>query len=179
MAVVCILCGFWHGANWTFIVWGLYYFVLLSIEKLSGYSKTVEKPGWAFYGHAYMILTALFGWVLFRSDNISYAMYYYRAMFKLNQNQLYDAVTHLYISENLVYLICAALFSIPVVKWLKNRLQHPDFILKKDRLKPILSGNKIPALFACTYPVLMTFLLILCISYIVAGTHNPFIYFNF
>jgi D-alanyl-lipoteichoic acid acyltransferase DltB (MBOAT superfamily) len=176
--VVWFLTGFWHGANWTFIIWGLFYFLLLAIEKLSGYAKTVEKRQWAIWGHVYLILITLLGWVLFRSDNISHAMYYFKAMFKLNGNLIYDDITYLYFSENIIYLLFAVLLSMPVGRWLKKNLRNLDWPALPAGLNRYVPAAT-HALLGCAYPILMTTLFVLCISYIVVGTHNPFIYFNF
>jgi D-alanyl-lipoteichoic acid acyltransferase DltB (MBOAT superfamily) len=178
LLVVWFLTGFWHGANWTFIAWGLFYFLLLSIEKLIGFTKVVEKPKWAFWGHLYLILITLFGWVLFRSESISHSMYYFKAMFKLNENQLFDKVTYLYFSENTIYLIVATIFCMPVADWLKRKIPYPASKAYPGRYFHYATSVSY-TLFVYTYPVFMTTLFILCISYIVVGTHNPFIYFNF
>ena len=69
--VVWSLTGLWHGANWTFIVWGLMYFVLITLEKLTKFDR---KLGW--FGHVYTMLFVILGWVLFRADNISYGIGY-------------------------------------------------------------------------------------------------------
>ena len=77
--VVWLLTGIWHGANWTFIAWGLFYFVLLVIEKQTGLDK---KKAW--YGHIYTMFFVILAWVLFRTTNISSAYEYLKVMFVSN-----------------------------------------------------------------------------------------------
>jgi D-alanyl-lipoteichoic acid acyltransferase DltB (MBOAT superfamily) len=178
LLVVWLLTGFWHGANWTFIMWGLFYFLLLSIEKLSGYAKAVKHQPWSIIGHFYLILVTLFGWVLFRSDNISHAMYYFKAMFNLNGNLFFDDVTYLYFSENIIYLAFAILFSMPVARWMKNTFKQSAFDVHYDHC-PRHASAVINRVFWGVYPLLMLSVFIMSICYIVIGAHNPFIYFNF
>ena len=66
----------WHGANWTFIAWGLMYFVILTIEKLTGLGK---KSYW--WGHLYTMVLVIIGWVIFRSTGMGNAFLYIKAMF--------------------------------------------------------------------------------------------------
>jgi alginate O-acetyltransferase complex protein AlgI len=74
--IVWFLTGVWHGANWTFFVWGLMYFVLISLEKLTGFYKKI-----GFFGHIYTMLFVVFGWVIFRADSLTSAYAYLTAMF--------------------------------------------------------------------------------------------------
>lgn len=176
--VVWLLTGTWHGANWTFIIWGLFYYLLLAFEKLTGYSKAEQNPKWAVPGHIYMVFATLIAWVLFRSDNIGYAFYYYKAMFKLNGNPLFDNMTYLYFTEYVVYFFLAALFSMPVAgrfsRFVIQTLSVED-AGRFGRFGQLLSS----ALYYYTYPILLVASFLICICYIVIGTHNPFIYFNF
>ncbi|MDY4573600.1 MAG: MBOAT family protein [Intestinibacter sp.] len=154
--VVWSLTGLWHGANWTFIVWGLLYFVLITFEKLTGFDK---KLGW--FGHIYTMLFVTLGWVLFRSDNIMYGIEYIKSMFAMNGNVFMDSLAKLYFLENRYFYIGAILFSLP----LKN------IISKKLNL-----DNKV---FDLLYIIIILILFVLSICYIVKGSYNPFIYFNF
>ena len=156
LLVVWSLTGLWHGANWTFIVWGLLSFVLITFEKLTGIDK---KIGWI--GHIYTMLFVIIGWVIFRADNIQYAIGYIQSMFGLNSNEIIDASARLYLSEYKYFYIAAILCSIPL----------KEFIGKK------LNLNK--KIYDVIYILLILVLMILAISYIVKGSYNPFIYFNF
>ncbi len=153
--VVWMLTGFWHGANWTFILWGFTYFILLSFEKLTGLHK---KMNWL--GHIYTMFFVILGWVLFRAEDISHAGAYISSMFGINGNPVIDDVTRLYINEYFVFFIFAAIFSLPVSKVVREKL-----------------GDK--KISSVLYPIITCGLLLLSISYIVKGSYNPFIYFNF
>ena len=80
---VWLLTGIWHGANWTFIIWGLFYFVLLVTEKKLGLDK--RKVWW---GHIYTLFFIIIGWVLFRSDTINHAINYLGKMCQFNSFQI-------------------------------------------------------------------------------------------
>lgn len=161
--VVWFLTGVWHGANWTFIVWGLYYFVLITAEKLSKFEHRFKKL--SFLKWLYTIFVVLIGWVLFRSNNISSALIYVKAMFGLNGNKLTDVFIPTTFDGMLVFFIAAAIFSLPIAKYINSFVQ-------KKKLENKLVYNII-------YMSMYIAIYILSLSYIVKGTYNPFIYFNF
>lgn len=156
--VVWLLTGIWHGANWTFICWGLYFFVLLTFEK----TFRIEKRNLPRLPQtAITFLLALCGWVLFRAENLSAALEYFSAMFGGAGLPLVSDDAALLFRENLPVLAGAVLFSCPVGQWLKAKL-------------PAL--NKV---YGLVYPLVYILLFLVSVSYIVKGTYNPFIYFNF
>lgn len=152
--VTWALTGIWHGANWTFLAWGLLYFVLLTIEKLT---KFHEKIGG--FGHVYTMLFVILGWVLFRADSISAAGSYMGAMFGLTSNVLCDDLILTYLSYNKVYFIFGILACFPIQKFIKPKIS--------EKLYNVLSAIVLAVLF------------IISISFMVKGSYNPFIYFNF
>ena len=77
--VVWSLTGLWHGANWTFVCWGLWFFVLLSLEKLVWGQALAKLPG--ILRHGYAMLAVFIGWIFFRSPSLSYAFSFLRALF--------------------------------------------------------------------------------------------------
>lgn len=152
--VTWALTGIWHGANWTFLVWGLLYFVLLTIEKLT---KFHEKIGG--FGHVYTMLFVILGWVLFRADSISAAVSYMGAMLGLTSNVLCDDLILTYLSYNKVYFIFGILACFPIQKLIKPKIS--------EKLYNVLSAIVLAVLF------------VISISFMVKGSYNPFIYFNF
>lgn len=152
--VTWALTGIWHGANWTFLVWGLLYFVLLTVEKLT---KFHEKIGGL--GHIYTMLFVILGWVLFRADSISAAGSYMGAMFGLTSNGLCDDLILTYLSYNKVYFIFGILACFPIQKLIKPKIN--------EKLYNVLSAIVLAVLF------------VISISFMVKGSYNPFIYFNF
>ncbi len=178
--IVWMLTGFWHGANWTFIVWGIYYFVLLSCEKISGYArKAQDGKSWIILGHFYLIFVTLCGWVLFRSPSLSQALDYYKVMFGVNSNILIDDITILYLSENYVYFIFAAFFFMPIAGHVNQVIDHIRDANSEALVLYARSATVLERVSSVTYPIMMFGLFIISLSYIVRGTYNPFIYFNF
>ncbi len=159
--VVWFLTGVWHGANWTFITWGLMYFVLLAFEKLTGLDKKFNGVVGKIIKRIYTLFFVVIGWVIFRAENITYAIEYIKSMFGLCGNALSEPLFNLHISENVVFLIASVVFSMPVAKFLSNKLSSK------------------PALHETFRAIALIFVLILALSYVVKGTYNPFIYFNF
>ena len=156
--VVWSLTGIWHGANWTFLCWGLMYFVLLTIEKLIGWEKKYPDK-MKILRRIYTLFFVVMGWVLFRADSIGDAGAYFATMF--GGGNLIDDTTIYYALNYIVYFVIAILVSTP--------------IFKKLSLKA--NGDN-PAIVAVS-TVGLCILLLVSVSYIVKGAYNPFIYFNF
>ncbi len=123
LLIVFILCGMWHGASWTFIVWGAYNGVGLAVERF-GLKKIIDRwPGWC--ANLYLLLFTIIGWVIFRSPNISYATEYLSLMFTGGGTPMSSFVTiidFLSFTDCFIFIF-AAIFSYPVLaKWrIKNR----------------------------------------------------------
>lgn len=157
--VVWFLTGLWHGANFTFIVWGLMYFVLLVMEKLTGFNKKEGKVlnvvKWL-----YTMLFVILGWVIFRAESMEYAFYYIKAMFGLNGNALVDGMFTGYLKQNAILLLFGILLSTPIVPTLKKKL-----------------GSHV--LWDVVSVVGLIGLFILSVASLASSSYNPFIYFNF
>ena len=149
--VVWLATGVWHGANWTFIAWGLFFFVLLSIEKNV---KFIGKlPGVVKY--LYTMLFVMLGWVLFRSTSIGNAFVYMERMFVPMFTG--DRVATAALMEHGLGFITGLICMTPLVKILGEKIRIP-WLIKT---------------------VAYYMLFILCVLYIVKGGYNVFIYFNF
>lgn len=153
--VVWLLTGIWHGANWTFIAWGLMYFVILTFEKLTGLSK---KEYW--WGHIYTMLLVIIGWVIFRSTGTGSAFLYIKAMFGIGAKGLVDKAVWAYVAQNWIYFIFALIGSVPLMPWIDNKLKT----------------NKA---WQTVYAVGIVVCLVVSVSFISNNAYNPFIYFNF
>lgn len=153
--VVWLLTGMWHGANWTFIVWGLMYFVILTFEKLTGLSK---KEYW--WGHIYTMILVMIGWVIFRSTGLDSAVLYIKAMFGIGAKGLMDKAVGAYILQNWVYFVFAIIGCAPIVPWIDAKLK----------------GSKI---WQAVYAVAVVVCFVVSVSFISNNAYNPFIYFNF
>ena len=153
--VVWSLTGLWHGANWTFIVWGVMYFILIALEKTTGFA---DKLG--FFGHIYTMAFVMIGWIIFRAETMTLAVQYFMSLFKVNA--LADQNFLIYFSEFKVFIILGILVSL--------NIPQKAFSLIRIKNKTVQE-----TLIQIGY----AFLFILCITYIVKGSYNPFIYFNF
>ncbi len=157
LLAVWLLTGIWHGANWTYMVWGLIFFVLLTVEKLTGLDK--KLPAWL--AHIYTVAAFCLAQVVFRADSLSAAAAYLAAM--AGANGLTDPRAGLYLRENWAFLLAGAIFCAPVVQRLQEKLRG-------TRLEGAADVAAQLALFALT---------VVSVTYIVKGTYNPFIYSNF
>jgi len=162
---VWFITGLWHGANLTFILWGLLYFVLLVIEKLTGWTEKLNfKPLKIFYTLFFVVI----GWVFFRSPSISFAFEYIQSLFGFVKNALWDATGLMYLLDNKVIFIAAVLLSTPIFPYLGKKL---------DNLKnPVKLIN---FTYFSIYTVSLMLILVLVILNLAKDTHNPFIYLNF
>lgn len=157
--VVWFLTGVWHGANWTFMLWGLMYFVLLVMEKFTGFHKRNGKII-NIFKWIYTLFFVIMGWVLFRSDSLTVALTYIKSMFGLNGNVAIDGMFTGYFEQNIVMLIVGIIICTPIFKILK------------EKIKPNVFTDVINVL--C-----LVGLFVLSISSLVSNSYNPFIYFNF
>ena len=156
IAVVWGLTGFWHGANWTFLLWGLYYAFFLIIEKLFLLKKLEALPA---LGHVYSVLVAIFGWMIFQLDSVSEAFSYYGAMLGIRCAGLINSTDIFYLTSYLPILIAAILAATPLLKNLYFRI--PESIRRY------------------TPPVLVVSALLVCTAKLTNDTYNPFLYFRF
>lgn len=162
--VVWLLTGLWHGANWTFVVWGLLYFVLITWEKLSGYPDRFKTAVPRAFYQLIAMGCVMAGWVVFRSDDMPSALLYFKSLFGAAGNPVADGTALFYLRENLVFFLAAFLCSAPFFPWLGGKLTSVR------ALRGAVSVLRIPLYLG---------LFLLSVSYLVVGGHNPFIYFNF
>ena len=158
--IVWMLTGFWHGAAWNFVLWGLYYGLLLLAEKLFLAPKLEKLPAKA--QQAYCFILVLFGWVLFFSPTLKDAFVYIGNMFGIGGSGFIDSTGLYYLAQNLILLVICALCSTP---WLWKKFRR--FTLQK---------GKYPSVAAA---VIYTAIFIFSIAYLVNATYNPFLYFRF
>ncbi len=156
--IVWTLTGLWHGANWTFIVWGLMYFVLIGFEKLTDFNKKASKK--VLLRHCYTLFFVIIGWVIFRATDMMHAINYLKVLFFANGKFSFDSNTLLFLSEYKFFFLAAILFSVPVAKRIPNRI-------KRSKLVSI----------CC--PIAYITIFVVSVSYIAKSAYNPFIYFNF
>jgi alginate O-acetyltransferase complex protein AlgI len=158
LLIVWFLTGFWHGSGWNFILWGLYYFVLLAIEKAFLGKLIVKLP--SFFSHIYTLLCVVLGWLLFASEDISLGLEYMKTMIGLggglaSKLDLYELCRHL------VFIAIAVVGATPIPKKLFIKFY------KRSKAASVLST------------VGSVLILLLCTAYLVDSSFNPFLYWNF
>ena len=158
LLIVWALTGIWHGASWNFLAWGLYFGIILILEKLF-ILKSLEKAP-KLVGHLYSILLIIFGWVIFAILDFSSIISYFGAMF--GANGFYNEYSGYLILSNLAIIILAAVFStnLPNVIWEKIKEKMPK-------------GAEIVS------AVLSLIILVFSLSFIAGESYNPFLYFRF
>lgn len=159
--VVWILTGFWHGAAWNFIVWGLYFAVLLTIEKL--WLLKILRVGHV-WNHAYVVLLVILSFVIFDAASVGQAFSYIKAMFGAGGYPLISEEFLYYFRSYGVVLMAAVLGATPLPKKLWSRVSATP-----------VGGNA--AIFV--EPLAISAMFVVCTAYLVDGSYNPFLYFRF
>ena len=162
LLIVWSLTGLWHGAEWTFVLWGLYYFLLLAGERFI-WGKAVARLGPL--RHLYALFFINVGWVLFRAESVSKAGGVLRAM--LGGAPLSDGRTTYYLLEYGWVLALAIVAALPWKRWLEQWLQARQ-------------QRPLPRILLLWWPRLAALgLLVLSYMQLLTSTFNPFIYFRF
>ena len=158
LAIVWFLTGLWHGASWNFVLWGLYYAVLLILEKTVLLRVLEKLPRWV--GHVYTCFCFVMGWVLFAITDFTQLGRYVSAMFTA---PFADGTTWYLLRSNAVLLILAAVgcTMLPVRTWQK------------------LDGKLSDTAAVTARTVGVTAILLLSIAFLVGDSYNPFLYFRF
>ena len=166
LMIVWLLTGIWHGANTTFIAWGIAYGIIISIEKTLGIpKKLLEHKKIAIAYQIFTMFAVVAGWVTFRSEGVHIAIGHILDMFGLRGYGLFNEHDLFYLREYGVFFILGCLLSVPVCKNLLYMAKNRNIIVKKYASH-------------CLYIVNVALFLV-GISYLVISAHNPFIYFNF
>lgn len=158
--VVWFTTGLWHGASFNFIAWGIYFGVILFIEKIIFKNILNKLP--SFLCHIYTLILVLIGWVIFDMNTLSSAMEYISIMFGLSNNLVVDKLSLFILSNNIVILLIGIICSTTL---LPNVFKKLRCSLKKSNIFIIISMYLI--------------IFILSISYLVGESFNPFLYFRF
>ena len=158
--IVWFLTGFWHGAAWNFIIWGLYFAVILIIEKFV-LKKYLDKTHLIKY--IYSLLLIIIGFLIFNSGSVNEILSSLKNMFFLSNIPLTDSITLFYFKNYIVLFIVAIILSTPLVKVVVDKL-------KETKVKGIVEVIEMVVIMA---------LLILCVSFLIDASFNPFLYFRF
>jgi alginate O-acetyltransferase complex protein AlgI len=159
---VWFLTGLWHGANWNFIIWGLYFGILLIIEKFLLNDLLRKLPLAA--GHIYTLFFAAISFIIFNTNNITECIVYIKGMLGILDIPFSNAETYYYLRSYGFTLIIAAVGSTPLVTETVGKIK-----LNKN-------GE---AFLNISEPVFLVSLLLLITGYLIDGSFNPFLYFRF
>ncbi len=192
LLIVFFLCGLWHGANWTFVLWGLYHGFFLGIERtrFGRWLRIVPRVGRSLY----TLVMVIVGWTIFRSDTLAQAGSLLRAMAGFaaspGPGQVTEAIdaleillsrgtgpeghgtlVSLLLSRQVVWAgVLGVIFSMPIGSWARREL---------TRLPSQKLGCGVRWLGAVAEPVWLAILFVICSAFIAENTYNPFIYFRF
>ncbi len=170
LLLVFALCGFWHGASWNFLVWGLIHGLFLILERAGMARLLAALPNVC--RHCYVLLVVLIGWVFFRADNLHEALLYLQKMFIYSS----DGVLHPWIinkvdAQVLVILLVGFLLSTPLYPTIRKSLSTLDFTAG---FPAIVRGGA-----DTVYLVNLLLVFAMSILALASGAYNPFIYFRF
>jgi alginate O-acetyltransferase complex protein AlgI len=154
LLITWTLTGFWHGASFNFILWGLYFGILIVIERL-GFGKILEKIP-SFFSTLYTFLIVVFGWVIFDTNSLTDAGKYFSAMFSGNGKIIDNTALYL-LSGYAFLLVISALGSTELFNKMAKKLKNTAVIK----------------------PVALAAVLFVCTAFLVNATYNPFLYFRF
>jgi alginate O-acetyltransferase complex protein AlgI len=163
LLIVFFITGLWHGASWSFIIWGLYHGFFIVIERL-GFAKFLEKipsPLRLFY----TLFVVVIGWVFFRSENLSYSVMYLKTMFGFNDGNNYYSTIY-YNNYFIFVFILAIILSAPITTYISGI---------KNKLTTTLNTN----IYTVARHTFYLLILVLCFMELAQNSYNPFIYFRF
>jgi alginate O-acetyltransferase complex protein AlgI len=167
LMVVWALTGLWHGASWTFMAWGIYFGVLIGLER-TVYGSWLEKRP-AFIQHLYGVLAAGIGWIIFRSTSFAQAKDIISSLFPFGGKALTDPLTSFIIEQNFVLICIAVLLAAGISRPFMNHLEvfvkTPDATLTRTQL--------------VSWVVVLVALIFVSTAYMVSVSYQPFIYFRF
>lgn len=166
IAIVWLLTGFWHGADWNFIAWGGYFGILLIIEKFVLYKRLQKLPNWIC--HIYTMLLVLIGWVIFAFDDFARGISYLKIMFGFGGTDFCNVETLYMLSSYSVILVILvfACTSIP-----KRMIGKISSALEQKSIW------EVPSLVITN--IYLVVVLVIVVAFLVDASYNPFLYFRF
>lgn len=160
--IVWLLTGIWHGANWTFLIWGLLFGIILIIEKIF-LNKFMEKLP-SFIKRIYVLFIVMILFIIFNAENMSVALTNIKGLFGMNGEVFINDYTLHYLKSYLPLLIIALFGATPFIKTLIDKLRKNKY-----------ANNIINIL----EPILIVMILVVVTSYLIDNSYNPFLYFRF
>lgn len=156
--IVWLLTGFWHGANWNFIIWGLYFGILLIIEKIF-LGKHLEKLP-KIFKRLYTLIIVMISFIIFSGENTNQILQNLKGLIGISNIPFITNESMYYFKSYILTIIIAIIGATPI-------------------LKNITNNKKIHSIINIIEPIYLLIMLVLCTSYIIDGSFNPFLYFRF
>ena len=160
--IVWLLTGIWHGANWTFLIWGLLFGIILIIEKIF-LNKFMEKLP-SFVRRIYVLFIVMILFIIFNSDNMQVALTNIKGLFGMNKEAFINDYTLHYLKSYSLVLIISIFGATPLIKTLIDKLRKNKYV---NNIINILE------------PILIVMILFVVTSYLIDNSYNPFLYFRF
>lgn len=160
--LVWFCTGFWHGASWNFIIWGLYFGVFILIEMLIGKKRMKKIP--KVLSHIYSLAVVVIGFAIFYFENLGDLLSFFKNIFFINCNAFSDPVSNSTILNSVYLIIVSAVASFPILPKLKA------WFYKNEQRE---------AAAVCLTGITNVVLLVLCIVMLTDSSNNPFLYFRF
>ena len=164
--VVWALTGLWHGASWNFVLWGLWFFVFLMIERLF-LKKVLEKV--PVLSNLYLLIVVMLGWVVFRFTNMELGAVMLKSLFGLNGNPFTDFTVGIEFKSHMYLLAASIIAATPLMRILRFQVE-----------RRICRSNAVYTVWnVIFYSIIPVVLLLLSTASLVGDSYNPFIYFQF
>ncbi|MEF9953092.1 MAG: MBOAT family O-acyltransferase [Clostridium sp.] len=163
--IVWGLTGFWHGAAWNFIVWGLYFGLIIACEKMFVLELLRKSPRWI--QHVYTMLLVMIGWIIFNSPTLDYAIEYIKGMFFLTDAPIYMSVDMFYLSNYWIEILLGIVLSTPIIM---NGIRG----IEASKIKWVSTAS-----VTVITPITLILIFYYAVMLLVNSSYNPFIYFRF
>ena len=161
-ALVCILCGLWHGANWTFLLWGIYHGVFLITERVTGI-RDLSAEKHTLIRRLTTLIIVVVGWVIFRAESLHQAVEFLIAMFRISDLPIsYELIRALNYRNTFFGMAALSVFFLP------GNFSFIKLLINKNDPIPVLAGA-----------LMILLLLPYCAALVVGGASGPFIYYRF